>query len=203
MVPANQAALKRPMNRRYRDFIKKIKRDKYLLLMLILPMAFYVIFRYGPMYGLVMAFQNFKASEGIMGSTFVGFEQFRRFMGDSLFWKAFWNTIILNLINIAVCFPAPIILALLLNELRNQKFRKLVQSISYIPYFISTVVVCSIVTTFCSNQGIINNFLELLGLGRINFLLEPRWFRTIYVVSELWQTIGWNSIINILPHSFY
>jgi putative aldouronate transport system permease protein len=172
-----------------------IRRDKYLLLMLLFPIAFYVLFRYGPMYGLIMAFQNFRAADGIWGSNFVGFTQFQRFMGDPLFWRAFRNTIVLNLMTLLVCFPAPIILALMLNELKNRRFKKLVQSVSYMPYFISTVVVCSIVITFASNQGIINNVVAALGGKRINFLLEPRWFRAIYILSELWQFIGWNSII--------
>lgn len=174
---------------------KRIMRDKYLLLMLLLPMAFYIIFRYGPMYGLIMAFTNFKAKDGILGSTFVGLKHFRSFLSDLLFWRAFKNTIVLNLLNLLICFPAPIVLALMLNEIQRVKLKKLIQSVTYMPYFISTVVTCSIIINFFSNQGLINNVVAAIGGSRTNFLLVPNWFRPIYVLSELWTTVGWNSII--------
>lgn len=179
----------------WKSLLKRIRRDKYLLMMLVLPMAFYVLFRYGPMYGLAMAFQNFRARTGIWGSTFVGFAHFEKFLGDPMFWRAFKNTIVLNLFVLLICFPAPIILALMLNELSGKRWKKFVQSVSYMPYFISTVVVCSIVINFFANQGIINGMLVQLGLPRTNFMLQPRWFRPIYIFSELWQVTGWNSII--------
>ncbi len=174
---------------------KHIKRDKYLLLMLILPMAYYALFKYGPMYGLLMGFENYKIKKGIIGSDFVGFKHFAKFLSDDLFWRAFKNTIVLNVLNLIVCFPAPILLALMINEIQYIQMKKFVQSVSYMPYFISTVVVCSIAISFFSNRGIINNLISGLGFERINFFLEARWFRPIYIFTDLWQHVGWDSII--------
>ena len=179
----------------WKGFTKRVRRDRYLLLMLVFPMVFYALFRYGPMYGLSMAFVNFKAKTGIWGSPFVGLQYFEKFMKDPMFWGALRNTVVLNLCILAFCFPAPIILALMLNEVRSRRWKRFAQSVSYMPFFISTVVVCSIVISFCANQGVINGLLTSLGAKRVDFMRELGWFRPIYVISELWQITGWNSII--------
>lgn len=178
----------------YRQW-RRIKRDRYLLLMLILPMAFYVIFRYGPMYGILMAFENFKVKKGIWGSSFVGLKHFEKFIMDPNFWRAFRNTIVLGVEKLLFCFPAPVVLALMINEVRNTKMKKFVQSVSYMPYFVSTVVVCSIAISFFSNRGIINQVVSSFGHERVNFFLEPAWFRPLYIITDLWQHVGWSSII--------
>lgn len=174
-------------------------RKNYELYLLSIPtFLFFVIFMYGPMYGVQIAFKDFIEVKGIVGSPWVGFEHFERFFKSYSFWTLIKNTLGISLYSLAVGFPAPIILALMLNEVRSRKFKKTIQMVTYAPHFISTVVLVGILVVFLSPQtGLINNARAALGMERINFLAVPEYFKTIYVLSGLWQGIGWSSIIYI------
>jgi ABC-type polysaccharide transport system, permease component len=174
-----------------RDF----SRNKYLYLMAIPGLLFYVIFHYFPMYGAIIAFKNYRPSLGIMQSSWVGLKNFTSFFQSYYFWSILKNTILINCYELLWGFPAPIILALLLNEIRNEKFKKSVQTVTYLPHFISTVVICGLIVDFTSQSGLFNNIVSIFGGTRSNFLMKPELFRTIYVSSEIWQSVGWGSII--------
>ncbi|HWR10350.1 MAG TPA: ABC transporter permease subunit [Rectinemataceae bacterium] len=175
--------------------IKRVRRSGYLYLVFFLPFVYYLVFHYAPMYGLLIAFQKYNIVKGISGSRWVGFDNFRKFLIDPYFWKLVRNTLLLNIYNLVWGFPAPILLALLINEVRRKNFKRFVQSVSYLPHFISTVVVCGMIVNFLTNDGPINGILKIFGAEPTQFLVKPEWFRTIYVASDIWQTIGWNSII--------
>ena len=164
--------------------------------LLILPAFIYLfIFNYIPMYGVQIAFKNYRTSLGIWGSEWIGFEHFIRFVNYPVFWKIIRNTISISLYTLAT-FPCSVILALLINEINNTAFKKSVQMITYAPHFISTVVVCGMVILFLNRStGIINNFMAFLGMERLDFMTKPNWFSSIYVWSGVWQGLGWGSII--------
>ena len=166
---------------------------KYLL---ILPIIVYLIlFCYKPMYGLVIAFKNYRPTRGIWGSNWVGFLWFETFFKDPYFWRLLRNTFTISGLTILFGFPAPIILALLLNEVRSNKFKRTVQTITYMPYFISLVVTCSLLKIYCMENGLFPQIMELFGAQRQNLLANPKYFYPIYLLSDIWQGIGWNSII--------
>lgn len=175
--------------------IRLIRQNKYLYLMMILPMLYFALFKYGPLFGLVIAFKDYNVFQGVWKSDWVGTKYFREFLSDPYFWKLVRNTLLMNLYLIIFFFPAPIALALLLNELKLQKFKKIVQTVSYLPHFLSTVVICGMLVNFLTNDGLINRILGGLGFEKIQFLMKPEWFRTIYVSSEIWQGLGWGAII--------
>jgi putative aldouronate transport system permease protein len=177
------------------QFIRVFRRDKYLYLMFLPPLLFYLVFHYAPMYGVLVAFKQFSIKRGIMGSDWVGLRYVKQFLADPYFWLVFKNTLIINLYNLLWSFPAPIILALLLNELRWKRIKSYTQTISYLPHFLSTVVVVGMLTSFLSGNGIINRGLGILGLGPYPFLTDARFFRTVYIASGIWQGVGWGSII--------
>jgi len=163
-----------------------------------LPMfLFYVIFRYIPMGGIVIAFQNYRPALGIMNSSWVGFQNFSDFFGSVFFGRIVRNTLSINIMFLAFGFPAAIIFALFLNELTSRRFKKAVQTATYMPYFISVVVAAGITRLFVRHSGIINDVRALFGMERIVFLAQPQYFRPIFVISGIWQTLGWNSIIFI------
>lgn len=168
---------------------------KYLYMMLLLPLIYFIIFKYGPMFGLLIAFQDFNFIKGVFQSEWVGFVHFREFIFDAYFWKLVRNTLLINVYMIVFSFPAPIILALLLNEVRLTVFKKFAQSVSYLPHFLSTVVVSGMVVNFVSSDGLINQLLIKFGMDPVPFLMMAEWFRTIYITSEIWQGVGWGSII--------
>ncbi|MBR4060656.1 MAG: sugar ABC transporter permease [Lachnospiraceae bacterium] len=170
-------------------------RQLYLLL---LPALIYVvIFSYGPMYGIQIAFKNYKGALGIWKSPWVGFKHFKDFFGGYYFWDLLKNTLLLSVYNLVANFPIPIVVALILNE-TGPKLKKTAQTILYAPHFISTVVLCGmIVTLFSKESGVVNTILEALGLERIYFMGEPGAFRHLYVWSGVWQQMGWNAIIYI------
>jgi putative aldouronate transport system permease protein len=172
-----------------------LKRDKYLYIIIIIPFLFYMVFRYAPMYGILIAFKDYKVAKGILGSDWVGFKYFKQFFENPYSFRLIRNTVVLRLYQIVLGFPAPIILALLLNELRNQRFKRFVQTTSYLPHFISLVVVCGMVVNFLASGGILNRLIEALGGKRFPWLMAPEWFRFIYVGSGIWQESGWASII--------
>ncbi|RKN74939.1 sugar ABC transporter permease [Paenibacillus ginsengarvi] len=175
---------------------KTIKRDKYLYLLILPVVAYYVVFHYVPMYGIIIAFKKFQPLKGILGSAWVGFRYFEDFFSAPYFWRLIKNTLLLSFYSLIWGFPAPILFALLLNEVRHKVFKKLVQTVSYLPHFISIVVIAGMVVSFTGlREGIINHALVLLGFQPINFMAEPGWFRTIFVGSGIWQGFGWGSII--------
>lgn len=154
-----------------------------------------ILFCYKPMYGILIAFKRYRPSLGIMESKWVGLKYFRQFFRDPYCWRLFRNTLSISFLNLLFGFPAPIIFALLLNEVRVKKFKKTVQTISYMPHFISMVVVCGMITSFCASDGLFNNIIELFGGERSNLLMNKNLFYPIYIVSDIWKNLGWDSII--------
>ena len=180
----------------WRDTVTRDFKKHYATYALaIFGIAFYIIFCYVPIYGLIIAFKDYNASAGIMGSTWVGFKHFRIFFQSVYFTRILKNTLLLNFYGILFGFPIPIIIALLLDEAKCLKFRRVVQTVSYLPHFISIVVACGIVVDFTSSNGIITNLARTFGSDSKCLLLEPKLFRTIYIVSDIWQEAGWCSII--------
>jgi putative aldouronate transport system permease protein len=169
-----------------------------LYLMLIPMILFFVLIVYRPLSGLVLAFKYYSPFKGIWASKWVGLQYFYEFFGGPYAWRVIRNTLTISLTTLLFGFPMPIILALLLNELRARKFKKLVQTVSYIPHFISTVVVCGLVTNFLApSTGLVNQALKALGFESIYFLSVPGYFVPIYAIMEVWKTAGYNSIIYI------
>lgn len=174
----------------------KLWADRYMYLMIFPVIVYFVVFRYWPMWWLRVAFYDFKILRGFEGSEFVGLEHFKTFIEQPRFWEIIWNTVYLNILNLAFVFVTPIIFALLLNEIFNSKFKRVVQTISYLPFFLSTVVVVAMIETFLSPSiGALNNIIENLGFEAIHFLGRPEFFRPIMIISDIWQGVGWGSII--------
>ena len=163
--------------------------------MMLIPIVYYVMFHYMPLYGVLISFKDYKVAKGVWGSPWVGFKWFEKFLTDEYFWKLVRNTLLLNIYGLLWGFPIPIALALMLNEVSSSGFKRIIQSVSYLPHFISTVVVCGMVMNFLSLDGIINRFVAFLGFDKIQFMLMPEWFRTVFTASGIWQTCGWTSII--------
>ena len=180
----------------FADTWKKMRRS-YRLYILMLPAILYIIlFAYKPMYGILIAFKDFRIRKGVWGSEWVGLEHFKRLFSSYWFPIIFRNTLTVSLLSLILGFPIPIILALMLNEVKNSKFRSMVQTISYAPHFISTVVMCGMVVMFLSpSTGIINKLISLLGGTPVFFMQDPALFKWIYVFSGIWQNVGWSSII--------
>lgn len=179
--------------------LKKNFRKNWMLYVMILPVViYYLIFAYTPMYGVILAFKNYRVKAGILGSPWVGFDHFTRFFNGYNFWTLIRNTLGISIYSLLVGFPIPIIFALLLNYIKNKPLKKTVQMVSYAPYFISTVVICGMLTIFMNpDTGIFNTILNFFGKESVNFLAKPQWFKSIYVWSGVWQGMGWSSIIYI------
>lgn len=187
---------KETMKKKGRGLLGNLIYYKEYYLMLIPGLLFFLVFCYGPMYGLIIAFQNYYPLKGISGSQFVGLKHFKALITDPFFKTVLKNTLIISFYKLLICFPAPIFLCLALNEIRSTKFKKLAQSISYLPHFISWVVVSGIFIEFLSpSRGPINILLQNLGLETIFFVAEPKYFRGVLVLSDLWKSIGWGSIV--------
>lgn len=174
---------------------KDWKRNRSLYLMVLPVILFYILFHYKPMYGAIIAFQDYNPRQGVTGSEWVGFDQFIRFFTSPYFGRLVKNTLLLSVYGIIFGFPAPIILALLLNELRARRFKKTVQTITYLPHFISLVVVTGIIKDFTQSTGLINDIIVMFGGERSSLIQNPALYRTISIVSDIWQGIGWGSII--------
>ena len=175
-----------------------LKKRWQLLLMLLVPLTYIGIFNYGPMYGILLAFKKFNARAGIWGSKWIGFENFSKFFRSYQFTRTLLNTVVISLYSLIASFPIPIIFALALNSTRRKHFKRVVQMTSYAPYFISTVVMCSIVIQFLSPKfGIINAIIKALGGEEYAFMASESAFKHIYVWSGIWQNTGWNAIIYI------
>lgn len=183
----------------FNEIVKDLKRNKNLYFMILPVVLYYFIFCYVPMYGLQIAFKDFTPAKGILGSNWVGLEKFKEFfVYDNYYvWRIIRNTILINMYDIIFGFPAPIIFALLLNEVKNNLYKRSLQTISYMPHFISTVVIVGIILDFFSRDGLVNYILKSLGIiaNPISFTSEPGWFRPIYVGSGIWQGLGWGSIV--------
>lgn len=163
---------------------------------MILPVVvFYVLFHYVPMYGAIIAFKDFRIGEGFLGSPWVGFKHFITFFESFYFWRLLKNTLLLNLYSLLFTFPAPILFALLINEIGGRFLKKAVQTITYLPHFISLVVICGMINQFVAREGVIMDILVWFGMDRTSLLGHPEFFRTIYIVSDIWQSVGWGSII--------
>ena len=187
-------------DRRYRkSFSQRLARDLKmnggLYIMFIPVLLYFVLFRYLPMGGLIIAFEDYRPMKGMIGSSFVGFEHFREFFSSPYFWRLLRNTLWISISNLIFAFPAPIILALLLNELTSKRFQKGIQLVAYLPHFISIIVVCGLISKFTSDNGIINSFLALFGFEKTSLLNVPKYFVPIYVISGIWTDMGWSSII--------
>ena len=177
---------------------KVLKRDWQLLVLCALPVLYFIVFHYIPMYGVQIAFKDFKATDGIWGSAWVGFKHFKRFFASSQFVSLIKNTLGLSLLQILLGFPVPIILAIMLNQVKNQRFRKFAQSILYCPHFISIVVLAGMLYIFLSpRNGIVNTIIKILGVEAIFFLGEAKYFKLTFVISGIWQNAGWSAIIYI------
>lgn len=174
---------------------RNFKRYKYIYLMLLPVVLYYAVFCYAPMGGVVIAFQNFKPALGIAGSKWVGMKHFVDFLTGPFAWRLIRNTLMINVLQILFAFPVPVFLALLINEIHCKPYKKVVQTISYMPHFISLVVMCGLLVTFSRSDGIFNDFLSLFGVERSNLLGNANWFRPLYVLSGIWQEAGWGSII--------
>lgn len=181
---------KEPMPRHFRRYWQ-------LYAMMFLPVVYFILFKYVPMFGNVLAFRRYRPAMGPYGTDWVGLRYFAMFMKDASFWKALRNTLTLSVINLIVNFPIPVVFAVMLNEVRALRFKKLVQTVSYMPRFISTVVVVAILGELLSpSSGIVNQFLKsALDMQPVYFMNEPQYFRWIYVLSDTWQFTGWTAII--------
>jgi putative aldouronate transport system permease protein len=181
-----------------RLFFKRLGKQRALLLMFIPAIAYYIVFCYTPIYGLVIAFKDYKIVKGFMGSSWVGVKQFQTAFGDPEFFAVFRNTLMISAYKLAIGFPAPILLALLLNEIGNLRFKKVVQTISYLPHFISWVVLGGITINLLSpSTGVVNRIIMALGGKPVYFIASLRWFRTVLVATNIWKGIGWGSIVYI------
>ncbi|SDD03965.1 carbohydrate ABC transporter membrane protein 1, CUT1 family [Paenibacillus sp. CF095] len=157
---------------------------------------YFLIFHYGPMYGIQIAFKNFIPTLGVTGSPWVGFDHFIRFFNSYYFWDLLWNTLSISLYELAIGFPLPIILALAFNEVKDSFFKRTVQTVTYAPHFISVVVMSGMIITFLSpSSGMLVNLVQALGFQSPQFLTDPAWFKTVYVLSGVWQSAGWGTII--------
>ncbi len=191
----NDVPARRSANKFVLAVQKDWKRNKHRYLMVLPVLAFYILFHYQPMYGAIIAFKQFNPAKGILGSEWVGLKHFKDFFNSIYFWRLMKNTFVISLNSLIWGFPAPIILALLINELRSRKFARIVQTVTYLPHFISLVVICGMIREFVSDTGVITQFFTLLGMDNINMLTKPKLFMPIYVISGIWQEIGWGSII--------
>ena len=177
---------------------KLVKRDKYLLLIFLPIFCYYVIFCYLPMPGAIIAFKNYIPGAGMLNGQWVGLKWFAQFFQSVYFWRLIRNTFLLAFYPLVFGFPIPILFAICITEVKNMLFRRFTQTLSYFPYFISTVVVVGMFANFLSlNDGIINTLLSALGGSRVNFMMDPRWFRGIYSFTVIWQNYGFSSIIYI------
>lgn len=174
---------------------EEISTNGILYLMFLPGFLYYFIFAYVPMYGVLMAFQNYEPLNGIWGSEWVGLMHFKDFLTNYYFLKILKNTLVISINCIIFAFPAPIIMALLVNEIKNSVFKKTVQTITYIPHFISLIVICGLIHNFVAEDGLISNFVSIFTGTKENLLNNPACFVPIYVISDIWQGVGWGSII--------
>lgn len=175
----------------------ELKKNKYLYILSIPIFLYFILFKYLPMFGLTLAFKDYNIMKGVAASEWVGLKYFKEFFSSVYFTRTLLNTFIISLMDIVIGFPIPIIFALLLNELRGKYFKKFVQTASYLPHFISMVVICGMITDFFSTNGLISTLISKLGGENMNYIGSSSHFRQIFVGTNIWQQLGWNSIIYI------
>jgi putative aldouronate transport system permease protein len=180
---------------KWRQLAANYRSNKLLYWMILPVIAFVTLFSYVPMFGLTMAFQDYSLVRGILGSKWVGIENFADFFTSMYFFRTFRNTVVLSMLDLLFSFPAAIILALMLNEVRRLRFKKFVQVVSYMPHFISMIVVSGLIIEFTNSSGVIASIVTAFGGSAKSYITLPQYFRSIFVVSEIWQHIGFNSII--------
>jgi putative aldouronate transport system permease protein len=176
--------------------IKRFWKTKFLFLLFLPALIYYVVFKYVPMWGVSISFFDYRLLKGLAGSEFIGLRNFEAFFKGPDFWQITWNTIALSLQGLFISFPINVLFALLLNELRSQRFKKITQTISYMPHFLSTVIVCALVKNLLDpTTGVINSIIKSMGNDPIYFMMEPSMFRPIYLISGMWQGMGWSTIV--------
>jgi putative aldouronate transport system permease protein len=180
---------------RTRSLLLYVNRKKYLYLLLVPVIAYYAVFQYAPMYGIVMAFQEYNMFRGVFGSEWAGLSVFQEVFASKAFWLSVRNTLLLNISSLIIVFPTPIILAILLNEVIRERWKRIIQSTVYLPHFISWVVLSGIIIMMLSEKGMANHFLGLFGVAPTSFMAEKTWWVVVYVISDIWKEIGWGSII--------
>jgi putative aldouronate transport system permease protein len=177
-------------------FVRRLKRQRWFYIMLLPGLLYFLIYKYIPMWGVLIAFQDYQPFQGFFGSKWIGLKHFETFFNDEAFWMLFRNTFVLAVYNILFFFPLPILVALMLNEIRKEIFKRFIQTLIYIPHFVSWVVVVGISFLFFSSEsGIVNNMLSSVGKEPVNFLLSKDWFRTIITSQVIWKETGWGTII--------
>ncbi|RAP77216.1 ABC transporter permease [Paenibacillus montanisoli] len=192
--PSDQLVIKK--RSRVAETWTYVKRNYDLYLFILPVLVYFAIFHYIPMYGVQLAFRDYNPIDGILGSKWVGLEYFERFFNSAYFWTIIKNTVVISLYSLLIGFPAPLILALLLNQLPSQKYKRFIQTVTYAPHFISVVVIVGILMVFLSpSTGIVNTMITFFGGEPINFMAKPKLFSTLYVFSDIWQTAGWGAII--------
>ena len=174
---------------------KEFKRNGALYIMMIPVAAFFIIFCYKPMYGALIAFKDYSPRLGIMDSPWVGFEHFKSFFSSPDFGRTLKNTLTISLLSLVFSFPAPILFALLLNEVKGGIFKRTVQTVSYMPHFISTIVICGMIKTFVGSEGLIGSLVNSITGNSGSLLMQPDKFVPIYIISGIWQTMGWSAIV--------
>lgn len=186
----------KPKGTRWAVIQKDMRKNWQLYLFLVIPAALFFIFNYVPMYGVLMAFEDYMPGKGILGSEWVGFYHFRRFFNSPSFWLLIKNTLQISFYGLVFGFPVPILFALMLNEVKRKRYKAFVQTVSYAPHFISCVVMVGMITAFLSpSSGIVNNLIQKLGGNAVSFMAEPDYFKPIYVITGIWQELGWSAVI--------
>ena len=187
-----------PSETKKKSLWKRMVSCKELYLMLLIPVVWYIVFLYTPMYGIIIAFKDYRAAKGIWGSEWVGFKHFDRFFSGFYFDRIVGNTLIINILALLFGFPFPIFFALLLGELRSTRFRKVLQNVAYIPHFLSAVIIVSVMQLiFNPNTGVYNMIRQFLGLATTNYFASVKAFKPMYIVSGIWQNMGWDAILYI------
>lgn len=174
---------------------KHFKKNWQYYAMMLIPIIYYIVFRYLPMAGNIIAFRRYRAGHSIFGDEWSGLKYFKQFIGDKTFWRAFFNTLILNVSYLLVRFPLTLIFALLLNEIKNMRWKKFVQTVSYLPHFISMVIVTGMIRELVSTSGPINAIIQHFGGNTVSFIAQAEWFAPIFVISGVWQSLGWGTIL--------
>lgn len=176
---------------------KEFKRNWVLYVMMVPTLIYFLLYCYFPMFGLVIAFQDYRVGDPFLGGKFVGFKHFTDFFQSYYFGRLLKNTFLLSMGVLIFGYPVPLIFALLLNEVRHLKFKKLAQTITYLPHFISLVVICGLILDFTKMDGLINTIIKACGGEPVPFMSKPEWFKPVYIISDIWSSFGWNSIIFI------
>lgn len=190
MTPTTQTPYKRPS-----AFVRGFRKYKYLYMMLVFPFAVYIVFRYAPLTGLQVAFKDYNIFKGMWASPWAGFKYFEEVFSNTKFWLALKNTILLNLWDLIFGFPAPIILAIMLYEMRSITWKRIAQTILYLPHFLSWIIIGGLVTQLFGSNGMVNNVIRALTGGTVNFLMDETNWVIMYVATGIWQSAGWGTII--------